>query len=450
MDTRHNSRRGFTLVELLVVIAIIGILIALLLPAIQAAREAARRNQCLNQIKQLVLGMHTFADSHFEALPLASTAPFTQDSSNEIEYGTEGDTPAPPNVYSTTNVRGIYEGQYGDGYSWVVQILPFIEEVPLYTRMNQSNTGPDKLGKLRDKAFDTTTGNNNIHVQTLGSAHNSSTNPYDWETKIEILKCASFPGEDDVAGNDFTDTDGRVAVGNYIALASTHYRTDDEGDLESSPTATANGTPCTFGSSTYCGNGIIVFPGVSGGDATPQVTSTGRRLKDMSDGTSKTVMITESRDEIFSSWYSGFASYGVGAWPQKDQPTNPSSTTVPQWWTFAGTNGEVSLNKGDRRPENTTANVDPADRWYQRAAENPHARSAAENEGGRRWGPSSAHPGVVQHGWGDGRGSAIADGIDGDVYLSLITRSGRETYSIERGGLVSTGYGSPVIATAGQ
>ncbi|QDS86862.1 Type II secretion system protein G precursor [Rosistilla ulvae] len=102
-------RRGFTLVELLVVIAIIGILVGLLLPAVQAAREAARRCQCMNNLTQLGLAMHhhEFSTEHLPSGVINPDGP----------------------------IRSAESGQH---ISWVVQILPFIEQHALYNHFDQA------------------------------------------------------------------------------------------------------------------------------------------------------------------------------------------------------------------------------------------------------------------------------------------------------------------------
>lgn len=108
-----KRRTGFTLVELLVVIAIIGVLIALLLPAVQAAREAARRTQCINNLKQIGLGMHTHHDVNKRF---------------------------PPGCANDTGKFGI--GTAGWGSSWAVYILPYIEQNNIYQNWDfQANSG---------------------------------------------------------------------------------------------------------------------------------------------------------------------------------------------------------------------------------------------------------------------------------------------------------------------
>jgi prepilin-type N-terminal cleavage/methylation domain-containing protein len=107
-DPRESRPAGaarpaaFTLIELLVVIAIIATLIGLLLPAVQSCREAARRASCSNNVLQLGLALHNY-EFHRETFPAGVT-----DAAGPIKSRPEG-----------------------KHVSWIVRILPYLEEKAL-------------------------------------------------------------------------------------------------------------------------------------------------------------------------------------------------------------------------------------------------------------------------------------------------------------------------------
>jgi len=111
--------KGFTLIELLVVIAIISVLIALLLPAVQAAREAARRSGCVNNLKQIGLALHNYAQA-MNVFPPGYVSSLNKAVTDACNMDQE-------------NQSGV---DLGTGWAWGSMILPFLEQQNLYNSIN--------------------------------------------------------------------------------------------------------------------------------------------------------------------------------------------------------------------------------------------------------------------------------------------------------------------------
>src|SRR5438105_13827539 len=111
MRRRSSGSRAFTLIELLVVIAIIAILIALLVPAVQKVREAAARTQCLNNLKQIGIGIQMYHDT-YKQLPAC-------------QYGDYSDPAAFGGPYYTSS-----------SWSFLALILPYVDQLKMYVTGN--------------------------------------------------------------------------------------------------------------------------------------------------------------------------------------------------------------------------------------------------------------------------------------------------------------------------
>lgn len=239
------KRSGFTLIELLVVIAIIGVLVGLLLPAVQQAREAARRSSCSNNMKQIGLGIHTFADANPETFPVGWIGEYEN-----------------PEIH----------GDEGEGWGFSTRLLPYIEQNNLYNLID----------------FDQAVGSANATVRT---------------TVISAFRCPSDTGSDsfnpglDGGSNDEEDAPD-VTAGptqytrtNYVGnFGSEHIAHDDGGGVSG---------PGHDGDEASEGNGIF-FAGLEG-------NKNAVKFRDVRDGLSKTIAVGERDSRMGGSMWIGMA-----------------------------------------------------------------------------------------------------------------------------------------------
>jgi prepilin-type N-terminal cleavage/methylation domain-containing protein len=358
MSLHRTRRAAFTLVELLVVIAIIAILVALLLPAINAAREAARRNQCINKVRQLAIAMANH-ESAFQRFPLAtdSTLPL---------YGEGAPTPAMTGEPRFLRAEQRYQRDF-TGYSWIVQILPFMEEKTLY----------DQIAARSEKFVQA--GFSSIMMDTTGQIHLSN-------RQLPFMRCPSFSGQTFAMAPEYQQF-GEVGAGNYVVFASSHVNPD--GFLAE--------------------NGAIAPKTYNG----RQIRRKGRKIGDLVDGVSKTLLVAESREEMYSSWYDGQCPWVIAVRPRIDIVRDVDGFMAPDPKKEEQGQDLITLNYGPTSAKRSARYMRQGREW-----------NGAEH---RLWGPSSEHPGgVVIHAFADARTVPIPEAVDAKIYYRLVTINGAE------------------------
>lgn len=244
MSSGWQRRSAFTLVELLVVIAIIGVLVALLLPAVQAAREAARRTQCINNLRQIGLASLNL-NSAMREFPTGGSEP----------WHNEGDS----------------RSQFSKGYGWMVQILPYVEEESLRNISKDYGAGD---------------------IQRDLEVRKSPVSIYFCPSRRQnVVRIGNAGAEDCSRGCALNDYAGSTPANNVNDPAQ-----DDPGNANNAYWQGVTHGDVLSGNRTYNFNGVFVRT----------FANKATREKDITDGMSKTMMVSEKR--VFMDLYT------VGDW----------------------------------------------------------------------------------------------------------------------------------------
>lgn len=357
---RRVQRTGFTAFELIIVVIIIVILILLLLPAVQAAREAARRAQCINNAKQLMLATVNY-ESATARMPVANDAPPIDGKESSLGRVAPGHRSS-----ETFYVDGVAKPD-NDGYSWIVAILPYLDAAPTYDLIfEQSN-------QFAIVPFDKALGNAEDHPAVV---------------QLSTLQCPSYSGPMQTVKPQLYNGIP-VATTNYLAMAGATRGVRAAGVVDDHDTR--------------LGGTIISARAEPAGVA----RRSGVRIREVSDGTSRTIALCETIQKQTSSWLSGQSAWTIALDPDRKPKLADAE------------NGHAVA---DDTPHNVNRGTDDGD------AADDEAWYATSLKGGKRdWGPSSNHAGgVVVHSRGDGSVFVVSEDIDATVYFAMSTRAGGE------------------------
>jgi prepilin-type N-terminal cleavage/methylation domain-containing protein/prepilin-type processing-associated H-X9-DG protein len=322
---------GFTLVELLVVIAIIGVLIALLLPAVQAAREAARRAQCINNLRQIGLSLLNYEGAK-------KKLPYSRCNINPSDSGAHN-VPDRPGTTSSDQ-------------SWTTLILPFIEEQGISSQYDYKKSWFD-------------------NIPDPGNP-NRPTNLAVVSQSIQMFVCPTTePGRVD---STFTST-LKPAAGDYGCVNGVKKKF--YGYFTALGAYPVESRPPVVGVLNKYDDGNNVLVGQC-------------KIKDITDGTSKSLMVAEDAGRPTHYQFGKI----VGTIPAADGGTgwaDPDNSGSLNGYTSTGVKGGPNIMNADNDSE-----------------------------------VYSFHPGGCQFCFADGSAHFISENIDPLVYKALVTRAGGE------------------------
>ena len=134
----------------------------------------------------------------------------------------------------------------------------------------------------------------------------------------------------------------------------------------------------------------------------------GARIGDLADGTSKTVLLGESKEERYNSWYDGATAW-MSALPL-DTVLNPIDSDGDRLWDTGATVSALNYGPDPTNPQ-------------QNFIYNPTLGASGLT---REWGPSSEHSGIIIHAFADRHTQSVTNEVDWNIYCAIVTRQGNE------------------------